>query len=137
MKNRDGSIDEGWKITADMVEELGPAGMSSDESELDENTKRTTYTIKRRLWRARACKNRLILIDSDRNVTNAHGGTRPGKPPRERIRAPTSTISERGPTVGCPKNYYSREWVANLGSDRMVRELKWKERKDLGRVQDD
>ena len=137
MKNRDGSINEGWKVTADMVEELGPAGMSSDESELDENTKRTTYRIKRRLWRARACKNRLKVIDSDRNVTNAHGGTRSGNPPRERIRAPTSTISERVPTVGCPKNYYSREWVANLASDRMVRELKWKERKDLGRAQDD
>ena len=120
-----------------MVEELGPAGMSSDESELDENTKRTTYRIKRRLWRARACKNRLKVIDSDRNVTNALGGTRSGKPPREQIRAPTSTISEHAPTVGCPKNYYSREWVANIASDRMVRELKWKERKDLGRAQDD
>lgn len=77
------------------------------------------------------------MIDSDRNVTNAHGGTRPGKPPRERIRASTSTISERAPKVGCPKNYYSREWVSNLGSERMVRELKWKEKKDLGSVQDD
>ena len=27
-----------WKITADMVEELGPAGMGSYDSELDENT---------------------------------------------------------------------------------------------------
>jgi hypothetical protein len=120
-----------------MVEKLGPAGMSSDESEVDEKTEKTTYRIKRRLWRAKVCKQRLILIDSDRNLTNAYGGTRPGKPPRERIRAPTSTISERAPTVGCPKNFYSREWVSNLGSERAVRALKWGENKDLGSVQVD
>jgi hypothetical protein len=117
-----------------MVEELGPAGMSSDESELDESTKKTTYRIKRRNWRAKVCQDRLKLIDSDRNTTNAHGGTRPGKPPRDRIRAPNSRISTRAPKVGCPENYYSSEWVANLGSDRMVRALKWEEEKDLGRV---
>jgi hypothetical protein len=120
-----------------MVEELGPAGMSSDESELDEYTKKTTYRIKKRLWRARVCRDRLIVIDSDRNITNAHGGTRPGKPPRDRIRALDSTISERAPKVGCPENYYSREWVSNLGSNRMVRALKWEEKKDLGSIQVD
>ena len=50
MKNCDGSTDPGWKVMAEMVEELGPAGMSSDESEVDEKTKRTTYRIKRWLW---------------------------------------------------------------------------------------
>ena len=34
----------------EMVVALGPAGMSSDESEVDEETKKTTYRIKRRLW---------------------------------------------------------------------------------------
>jgi hypothetical protein len=118
-----------------MVENLGPAGMSSDESEVDEKTERTTYRVKRRLWRAKVCKERLILIDSDRNVTNAYGGARPGKPPRERIRV--STISERAPTVGCPKNFYSRVWVSNLGSDREIRALKWEEEADLGSVEAD
>jgi hypothetical protein len=81
---------------AEMIEELGPAGMSSDESEVDETLKKTTYRIKRRLWRAKICQDRLIMIDSDRNITNAVGGTRPGKQPRKRIRrAHTSTISER------------------------------------------
>ena len=35
---------------AKMVEELGPAGMSSNESEGDKKTKKTTYRIKRQLW---------------------------------------------------------------------------------------
>jgi hypothetical protein len=120
-----------------MVEKLGPAGMSSDESEVDEKTKKKTYRIKRRLWRAKVCKERLILIDSDRNITNAYGGTRPGKPPRERIRVPTSTISNRAPTIRCPKNFYSSEWVSNLGSDRTVRALKWGENRDLGSARAD
>jgi hypothetical protein len=137
LKNRDGSTNRAWKAMTQMVEKLGHTGMSSDESEVDERTKRPSYRIKRRLWRAKVCKERLILIDSDRNVTNAYGGTRPGKPPRERIRAPNSTISERTPTVGCPQNFYSREWVSNLGSDRAIRALKWGEKMDLGNVQVD
>ena len=50
MKNCDDSINPGWKVTTEMIEELGPAGMSSDESEVDEETKKTTYKIRRRLW---------------------------------------------------------------------------------------
>ena len=108
--------------------------MSSDESELDESTKKATYRIKGQNWRAKVCQDRLKLIDSDRNTTNAHGGTHPGSPPRDQIRAPNSTISTHVPKVRCPENYYSSEWVANLGSDWMVRALKWEEEKDLGRV---
>lgn len=135
MKNRDGSIDPGWKVTTEMIEELGPAGMSSDESEVDEETKKTTYKIRRRLWRAKVCKDRLLLVDSDRNITNALGGARPGKQPRDRIRSSTATISKRAPKIGCPENYYSRDWVANLPSDRLVRALKMKDPKDLGTAQ--
>jgi hypothetical protein len=119
-----------------MVVKLGPGGMSSDESEVDEKTKRTTYRIKRRPWRAGVCKERLILIDSDRNITNAYGGSRPGKPPRERIRTSNSTISERAPTIECPNNFYSQEWVSNLGSERAIRALKWGEIMNLGSVID-
>ncbi|KDR76615.1 hypothetical protein GALMADRAFT_139528 [Galerina marginata CBS 339.88] len=135
LKNRDNSVDPGWKVSAEMIEELGPAGMSSDESEVDEETKKITYRIRRRHWRSKACKERLLLVDSDRNITNALGGARPGKQPRERIRSSGSTISKRAPTIGCPTNYYSREWVANLSSERMVRALKMKRKKELGNVQ--
>ena len=116
---------------AQMVEKLGPAGMSSDESDVDDNTEKTSYRIKRRLWRAKACKERLILIDGDHNFTNAYGGARPGKPPREQNRTSTSTISTRPPTAGCPKNFYSREWVSNQGSSRAIKDLTWGVNKDL------
>ena len=45
LKNRDGTTNLGWKVMTEMVEQLGPAGMSSDESEVDTKTKKTTYII--------------------------------------------------------------------------------------------
>jgi hypothetical protein len=46
-----------------------------------------------------------------------------------------ATVIERAPTVGCPINYYSKVWVSNLGSTRMVEDLKIKVKEDLGDVQ--
>jgi hypothetical protein len=37
LKNQDGITNLGW---TEMVEQLGPAGMSSDESKVDEGTKK-------------------------------------------------------------------------------------------------
>jgi hypothetical protein len=135
VKDRDGTTNLGWKATTEMVEQLGPAGMSSDESEMDAKTKKVTYRIRKRLWRSSACKNRLLVIDADRNVTNALGGARAGNPARERVRGSNTTVSERAPTIGCPRNCYSKAWVSNLGSRRMVEALKMKAMKDLGDVQ--
>jgi hypothetical protein len=135
LKNRDGSTNLGWKVTTEMVEQLGPAGMSSDESEVDAKTKKTTYRIRKRLWRSNECKDRLIIIDADRNVTNAFGGARAGNPPRERVRGSNATVSERAPKVGCPQNYYSKTWVSNLGSGRMVEALKMKGTKNIGDIE--
>jgi hypothetical protein len=135
LKNRDGTANLGWKATTEMVEQLGPAGMSSDESEVDAKTKKTTYRIRKRLWRSSACKDCLLIIDADRNVTNAMGGARAGNPARERVRGSNAMVSERAPTVGCPINYYSKAWVSNLGSTRMVEALNIKAKKDLGDVQ--
>ena len=134
LKNRDGTTDLGWKATTEMVEQLGPAGMSSDESEVDANNEKTTYRVRKRLWRSSACKDRLLIIDADRNVTNALGGARAGNPARERVRGSNATVSERAPKVGCPKNCYSKAWVSNLGSRRMVEALKMKATKDFGEV---
>ena len=121
-------------MVTEMVQELGPTGMSSDESEVDERTQKTTYRIRKRLWRSNECKDRLVVIDADRNVPNALGGARAGNPPRDRVRGSNAPVSERAPKVGCPQNYYSRTWVSNLGSHRLIKALEMKERKDLGQV---
>jgi hypothetical protein len=59
-------------------------------------------------------------------------GARAGNPARERMRGSNPTVSKHAPKVGCPKNYYSKTWVSNLGSRQMVDALKMKPYKDLG-----
>ena len=135
LKNRDGTIDLGWKATTKMVEQLGPAGMSSDESEVDAKTKKVTYRICKHPWRSSACKDRLHIIDADHNVMNVLGGARAGNPAREKVRGSNATVSECAPKVGCPENYYSKMWVSNLGSRRMVEALKIKAKKKFGDIQ--
>jgi hypothetical protein len=116
-----------------MIEELGPAGMSSDESEVDEVTKKSTYTIRTRAWRSREVLNRVKTVDKDNNTTNAYGGARPGNRPRERRRMP-GAISKRAPVAKCPSNFYAPEFVSNLGNRE--RKLLWMlEAQDLGTVE--
>ena len=96
---------------------------------------KTTYRIRKRLWRSSECKDRLIIIDANRNVTNALGGARAGNPARERVRGLNATVSKRPPKVGCPRNYYSKVWVSNLKSSRLVDALEMKRSKDIGEVE--
>ena len=119
----------------EIVEALGPGGMSSDESDIDERTKKTTYKIRRHQWQALVCNERLALIDNNCNITNAVSGAHPGNQPRIRIRSSNGPISDWAPKTGCPQNYYRNEWVTNLGSKRKVRALEMKAEKDLGMIQ--
>lgn len=130
MRNRDGTIHEGWKALYDMVEKLGPSGMSSDESEVE--GKRTVYIIKRRAWRSEQVHRLLLLIDKDRNATGSTGCARPGNPPRERRRLTNrqTTISKRDPSLGCPVNYYDRIYYAGL-NNREIRALDPQPEEDL------
>ena len=50
LENQDGTTDLGSKVTTEMVDQLGPQGMSSDENEVDMKTKKNTYRIRKRLW---------------------------------------------------------------------------------------
>jgi hypothetical protein len=132
LKGRDGRIDRGWRATLYMVETLTMAGMSSDESEVD-NEARPYYVVKRRAWRSTAVGARLQFIDSQMNRTSGSGGIRPGNAPRKRVRIQGAPVSSRDPPTSCPKNFYSREFVSNL-SNRAYSALKMKEEKGLGEV---
>ena len=132
LKGRDGRIDPGWRATLGMVEMLTMARMSSDESEID-NEERPYYIVKRRTWRSTAVGARLQFIDSQMNRTGASGGIRPGNAPRKRVRIQAAPVSDRDPPTGCPKNFYSREFVSNL-SNRAHSALKMKAEKGLGEV---
>jgi hypothetical protein len=130
LKQRDGQIDPGWRENLYMVDKLTMAGMSSDDSEID-NEGRAYYVVKRRAWRSTAVGARLRFIDSQMNRTNASGGIRRGNAPRKRVRNHGAPVSNRDPPTDCPKNYYSREFVSNL-SNRAYHALKMKPERELG-----
>jgi hypothetical protein len=115
-----------------MIEKLQAAGMSSDESEKDEPTGQVTYSIKKRAWRSREVLNRLKLIDQDKNTTNAYGGARAGNQPRIRRRVPNAKESTRAAVPDCPKNFYAREFVANITSGLVLDQLNEQPAVDLG-----
>lgn len=129
----------GWKATLKMIDTLKAAGMSSDESERDEATGKVTYIIKKRAWRSKEVLDRLKLVDQDRNTTNAYGGARAGNPPRVRRRVPNANAKEsiRAAVPNCPKNFYGREFIANISSYRVLNELNEQPPVDLGYLEED
>ena len=128
MHNRNGTINPKWKASYDMVLNLGPSGMSSDESEEEDG--RTIYVVKARAWRSQVVNKRCKFIDRDRVTTSSLGGAPAGNPPRKRKRVIRPAPSSRDPVIGCPENYYSERWVANL-PNRGVRELNQGRNHDL------
>jgi len=132
MTKRDGSIHSGWKGLLRMVERLGMSGMSSDESDVDE-VGRPYYVVRVRRWRHSDITRCLDAIDRSKNTTSGYGETRPGNPPRRRLRRQNAAVSTRDPTVGCPENYYGDEFVANL-DNKKFRDLQMVEEDALPEV---
>jgi len=132
MTKRDGSIHSGWKGLLRIVERLGMCGMSSDESEVDD-VGRPYYVVRARRWRHSDITTRLDAIDKSKNTTSGYGETRPGNPPRRRVRRQNAPVSTRDPPVGCPENYYGDEFMANL-DNKQFRDLQIKEEAELPQV---
>ncbi|KAF8886710.1 hypothetical protein CPB84DRAFT_1749902 [Gymnopilus junonius] len=81
MRNHNGSTNQVWRQLLGMIDKLGMAGMSSDESELDENGN-PVYFMRKRHWRPRRITEQLVLIDKCRNTTTGTGDIAPGNPAR-------------------------------------------------------
>jgi len=96
-----------------LIEELGPEGMSSDDSEIDDDG-RKEFKVRRMPWRSKEIETRLIQVDKDRNMTNAYGNSRAGNQPRHRIRRNAKKLSLRKPSAGYPLNFYDDKWYAGL-----------------------
>lgn len=111
------NVDENWAFLHTVVRMLGPEGMSSDESEVEEPGKRLPYKkcrARKRLWRAKELDPYLVLIDAERNYKNAFGNDLPGTKPRvrERSRRRPSMNSRVPPYL--PFNFYDRKWYDGL-----------------------
>jgi hypothetical protein len=103
-----------------VVDSLGVDGMSSDESEVDENRQRV-FRVKRRPWRSKALDKFLRRIDDDHNTTNAYGNNRAGCQPRIRKR-PAYNESTGKAIRNLPVNFYDANWYRKL-SDMDKRQL--------------
>jgi len=121
-ENPDGTKDKAWLILLRMIDNLTMNGMSSDESDLDED-RRPIYRVKKRSWRAKVITDWMIIIDDFMNTTDGSGRIHAGNAPRKRVRPNNAQASSRDPTVGCPKNYYRNEFLKNL-NNRALKELK-------------
>ena len=66
-----------------VIESLGADGMSSDESDMDQQG-RATFMVKQMPWRAKELMEILVLVDKDYNRTNMSGNQKSGNPARHR-----------------------------------------------------
>lgn len=117
MYNHDGSTDQAWQWLFTLVDILGRDGMSSDESEPDEEgeaQEAKVCRVKIRAWRAKWVDHYLTLIDQDRNVTNQYGNHQAGNRPHVRKRPGTKMSVNRFVPPGLPINLYDGNWYNSL-----------------------
>jgi hypothetical protein len=102
-----------WKWLKEVILRLGVDGMSSEESDVDQNSvgvEVTIYRVKILAWR-RKMEDELALIDQARKyaVKNGPRGTRPV----DRRRSNINTTSSRSPVPGLPEVLYDGNWLSN------------------------
>lgn len=117
MHDAQNTVDENWAFMYDVVETLGLDGMSSDESEPEENGTRRPYKkvrVKTRVWRSKTLESYLKLIDRERNFKNALGNDPAGTKPTIRVRPAHNFSSTRFIPPHLPRNFYDNDWYNGL-----------------------
>lgn len=96
----------------DILEALGPNGMSSDESDVDCNTRQLTYTIVKPDWRHPDLHNWLKVFDQlhHRNHINSWSLDKRGAFPHIRIGSQKVHRKVQVP-AGLPINAYDPKWL--------------------------
>jgi len=93
-----------------VLDRLGYAGMSSDESSVEHGLK--IYRVKKKYWRAAELCPFLHMIDrvtaQTKNVTTSKGSQKYHRLPGEGV------SSEGGIVPRLPVNFYDAAWLANL-----------------------
>jgi hypothetical protein len=106
-----------WTWLGNVLEELGQEGMSSDESDVENETE-TIYRPKTMPWRRKMDKE-LDLIDASRFKQKVFG--KQGSKPVRRYRHPDNPVSTREPVEGLPRSFYDDDWFNHrAGRDRIL-----------------
>ena len=108
-----------------IIETLGAEGMSSDESDIDQQG-RATFMAKRMPWRAKEVTEMLVKVDKDYNRTNMFGNQKSGNPARHRERRKGRETARKAPGRK-PSNFYDQDWYRALSA---------KQKMDLGNESD-
>ncbi|KDR71178.1 hypothetical protein GALMADRAFT_144239 [Galerina marginata CBS 339.88] len=101
-----------WEHLDEVTATLGAGGMSSDESDVDDDGQKI-YFVKKMSWRKLGLVSRMISVDRDRNFKNCYENI-VGSGPRPRKRRVNATETSRRPIPGLPVNFYNDGWYSQL-----------------------
>lgn len=110
---------EAWRWSRKVVKTLGEAGMSSDESEVDEEG---VIIFRPRIMPWRPNVETLMRITDKQSLIDKDLFSQKGAKPGYRSRNMTRGFSRREPPTGRPKSFYDKEWLKQQ-SERKVRKL--------------
>ncbi|KAG2744586.1 hypothetical protein P692DRAFT_20744017, partial [Suillus brevipes Sb2] len=117
-----------WRWLQRLIKTLGEGGMSSEESDV-ENDIETVLRVKNMTWR-RAIEREMDIVDHQRLVDDDIFAPQ-GSKPMKRICAGGNLMTSRAQVDGLPKVLYSEGWLAGLTKRQVERltiseeEFKW------------
>jgi hypothetical protein len=109
--NEDEEDAPGWQWLQRLVGTLGERGMSSEESDV-ENDIETVLRVKNMTWRC-AIECELDIIDHQRIVDDDIFAPQ-GSKPMKQIRSAGNPTTSRAEVDGLPEALYNKEWLAGL-----------------------
>ncbi|KAI6004552.1 hypothetical protein EDC04DRAFT_2583369, partial [Pisolithus marmoratus] len=108
-----------YPSVVNVVQQLGPAGMSSDESEHKVRHGECTYHITSKVWRSTTITATLHVLDTlhlgmrYQQQWNATASAWP------HLHMPSSQLSSRELPLGLPKNFYTQDYLSSLTSEAL------------------
>lgn len=112
----DSKTRESLEFWVNLVEQLGKDGMSSEDSDPQEDGR--SYRVKNMPWRRHEITNYMEYIDSRRNMPGFRSNS--GNSPIKRRRDEFYKESDREPCVGLPKVLYDADWLGGVDENNMI-----------------
>jgi hypothetical protein len=106
-----------WINYHTLLDVLGPKGMSSDESDVDDTGHRT-YWVRRMNWQDNNVIKKMVDIDKDRNITNSYANIRAGNLARSCKWQTDGQDTSRNAPPKLLINLYDTQWYASLRSSQ-------------------
>lgn len=98
-----------WKWLRELLTNLGSDGMSSDDSDVDDERYRNIYRVTFVTWRRHEIAGYMEYIDMQR-YEGDHDFSEQGADPRPRVRGPQGMSSGRKPPKRLPRSLYDDDW---------------------------